>query len=64
MKVRCAWHGEIISEKPPYGGKYDEMVTDGICLDCEKKYFGKEIKNGRKNKGTKETASQDTEAGK
>ncbi len=62
MKIRCAWHGEIIGEKPPYGGIYDEIITDGICPKCKKKYFGKEIKNGRKVQTREEKASQSQEA--
>ncbi len=45
MLIRCSWHGGIIGEKPPFGGKHDSKVTDGICPECEAKYFGQlEIK--------------------
>ncbi len=54
MIIRCAWYGGKTGEKPPYGGKYDTLVTDGICPDCEEKYFGGIDKNGRKEEGTKE----------
>jgi len=57
MIIRCAWCKEIIGDKPPYGGKYDKEITDGICPDCEAKYFGKETKNGRKVQTAKEKAS-------
>lgn len=39
MLIRCAWCKTITGSKPPYGGKYDKMITDGICLKCEAKYF-------------------------
>jgi len=39
MIVRCAWCRRIISKKPPYGGKYDRQITDGICGQCLEKYF-------------------------
>ena len=54
MIIKCAWHGGITGEKPPFGGKYDAMVIDGICPECEKKYFGGIIKNVRKDQITKE----------
>ena len=39
MIIRCAWCKKIIGDKPPYGGKYDEGFTDGICDDCLNRYF-------------------------
>ena len=39
MLIRCAWCKRILGDKPPYGGKYDRDVTDGICEDCYKRYF-------------------------
>lgn len=48
MLIRCAWCKRITGNKPPYGGKHDKEITDGICSECEKKYFGTEAKNGRK----------------
>ncbi len=44
MKVKCAWCGKDLGEKPPYGGrdgKYDKMVTHGMCDDCLQKQSGK-----------------------
>lgn len=37
--IRCAWCKRITGDKPPYGGKHDEEITDGICRECETKYF-------------------------
>ena len=45
MIIRCAWCKRIIGNKPPYGGKWDREVTDGICPDCMRKYFGKVMGN-------------------
>jgi len=39
MLIRCAWCKRILGDKPPYGGKYDREVTDGICDDCLNRYF-------------------------
>lgn len=39
MIIRCAWCGVIQSNKPPYGGNYEKMITDGICEQCLGKYF-------------------------
>ena len=39
MLIRCAWCQRIMGDKPPYGGKYDKDITDGICNDCLAKYF-------------------------
>jgi len=39
MLIRCAWCKRITGDKPPYGGKYDKFITDGICKECEAKYF-------------------------
>ena len=44
MKIRCAWCKKITGDKPPYGGKYDEEITDGICPDCLTKYFPEKFK--------------------
>jgi hypothetical protein len=40
MLIRCAWCKRILGDKPPFGGKWDKEITDGICDDCLKKYFG------------------------
>ena len=40
MLVRCAWCKRIIGAKPPFGGRWDREITDGICENCAKKYFG------------------------
>jgi len=40
MIVRCAWCRCIFRDQPPYGGWWDKEITDGICDDCLKKYFG------------------------
>lgn len=42
MLIRCAWCKTMTGNKPPYGGKYDREITDGICDDCLKKYFPRE----------------------
>ncbi len=34
MKIRCAWHGEIVGEKEPLE---DDRITDGICPSCAAK---------------------------
>ena len=39
MLIRCAWCKRILGDKPPYGGKYDQEVTDGICDDCLNRHF-------------------------
>jgi len=39
MLIRCAWCGRIIGDKPPYGGRWDREVTDGICEKCARRYF-------------------------
>ena len=52
MLIRCAWCKRITGNKPPYGGKYDRDITDGICSDCEAKYFPKEERNGTEVKST------------
>lgn len=39
MRIKCAWCGSHLGSKPPYGGKFDEGFTDGICDDCLAKYF-------------------------
>lgn len=39
MLIRCSWCRAMTSSKPPYGGKYDKEVTDGICPDCVERYF-------------------------
>jgi hypothetical protein len=35
MIIKCDWCGKITS-KPPYGGHYEDEVTDGICERCLK----------------------------
>uniref|UniRef100_A0A6H1Z7S6 Uncharacterized protein n=1 Tax=viral metagenome TaxID=1070528 RepID=A0A6H1Z7S6_9ZZZZ len=47
MIIRCAWCKSVTGNKPPFGGRYDNEVTDGICDDCLEKYFGGEVKNGK-----------------
>jgi len=37
--IRCAWCKIIIGDKPPFGAKYDQEVTDGICDACLTYYF-------------------------
>ena len=39
MRIRCAWCKRIIGTRPPFGGKYDKEITDGICDDCLVKHF-------------------------
>lgn len=39
MLIRCAWCKRTLGDKPPYGGKYDKEITDGICDDCLARYF-------------------------
>ncbi len=39
MLIRCAWCQRMTGDKPPYGGQYDQEITDGICEDCLPKYF-------------------------
>ncbi len=39
MIIKCAWNGEFIGTRPPFGGKYDKEVIDGICDECLVKYF-------------------------
>ena len=39
MRIRCAWCGSIISNRPPYGAGFDGGAIDGICDDCLAKYF-------------------------
>ncbi len=39
MIIRCAWCKKVTGNKPPYGGEYEDLVTDGICLVCKEKYF-------------------------
>ena len=39
MLIRCAWCKRTLGDKPPYGGKYDKEITDGICDDCLAKHF-------------------------
>jgi len=47
VKIRCAWCKRITGDKPPYGGKYDEEITDGICPSCLAKYFPEAVKKTR-----------------
>jgi len=46
MVVRCAWCKRIIRDKARYGEKWDMEITDGICDDCLKKYFGIDRRRG------------------
>ena len=39
MKIRCAWCRTIVGTRPPFGGRYDTEITDGICDDCLSRYF-------------------------
>ncbi len=39
MIIRCAWCEKPIGKTPPFGGRYDKEVADGICDDCLNKYF-------------------------
>ena len=39
MLIRCAWCGRVTGNKPPFGGGYDKEITDGICDECQVKYF-------------------------
>ncbi|KKN74227.1 hypothetical protein LCGC14_0393130 [marine sediment metagenome] len=39
MIIRCAWCKTVSGSKPPFGGKYDKDITDGICPTCLAKYF-------------------------
>jgi len=39
MIIHCAWCNRITDTKPPYGGKWDNGFTDGICNKCLEKYF-------------------------
>jgi len=32
MRIRCAWCGRIVINKPPFKDK--EEITDGICDAC------------------------------
>ena len=50
MIIRCAWCKKITGNKPPFGGKYDKEITDGICSECELKFFGRKEKNEQKTK--------------
>ncbi len=34
MLIRCAWCKRMLGDKPPYGGKHDKEITDGICDSC------------------------------
>lgn len=34
MIIRCVLCGKTIGDKPPFGGKYDRVVTPGICPEC------------------------------
>jgi len=43
MIIRCAWCKKITRDKPPFGGKYDREITDGICQDCIDKFFPKKV---------------------
>ena len=43
MIIRCAWCKKITGDKPPFGGKYDSQITDGICQDCIDKLFPKKV---------------------
>jgi hypothetical protein len=60
MLVRCAWCKKIVGNKPPFGGKWDEEITDGICAECLKRYFGV-LKNdqARASKKNSSGSSQD-----
>jgi len=42
MIIRCAWCKRVTGNKPPYGGKHDKEITDGICPECLEKHLMKE----------------------
>ena len=39
MNIKCAWCGKFTGDKPPYGGKYDAEITDGMCPECLERWF-------------------------
>ncbi len=41
MIIHCAWCGHVICNKPPFGGKYDNEITQGICNPC----YNKELRD-------------------
>jgi len=39
MIIRCSWCKRFQGSRPPFGGKYDKQITDGICEKCLDKHF-------------------------
>ena len=39
MLIKCAWCGRTVGNKPPFGGKFDKEVVEGICDACLNEHF-------------------------
>jgi len=56
MLIRCAWCHTTTGNRPPYGGKHDAEIKNGICDDCLTHYFPHEAEKVQKLKEAEEAA--------